>query len=328
MQDETYFDAANISVELPSYEYHIIYDASLCFANFRISFFSFPVCYSHKMILASAEYTLNSASINELLPYLSDPDFYTLAGEALQGIFETEYAMQLAPYNSGEFSGCKRYCGAFYGVDYAQRVYDIFVPSTRTTEVFDREHYSLEGLDFSVLFEEILRDGRLISGDPASIAVEQAWEQVLNVPVLGGVISNGGIIIDAESGQTSDERSRDRAEAIEWSFSWFAEDQEYEEVDNSCGKLSIHDLRIWGSNPITQQKHYSRNDNQSSPVFAMEANLPDGNKGFREPLINVCEAVSAAKVAALGEANISEPKRSEDGTRRVSRFSCVQKAHL
>ena len=124
------------------------------------------------------------------------------------------------------------------------------------------------------------------------------------------------------SGQTSDKRSRDRAEAIGWSFSWFAED---EEVDNSCGKQSIHDLRIWGINPITQQKHYSRNDNQSSPVFAMEANLPDGNKGFREPLINVCEAVSAAKVAALGEAKISEPKRSEDGTRRVSRFSCVQK---
>ena len=47
-----------------------------------------------------------------------------------------------------------------------------------------------------------------------------------------------------------------------------------------------------------------------------------------EPLINVCEAVSAAKVAALGEANISEPKRSEDGTRRVSSFSCVQKAQF
>ena len=31
--------------------------------------------------------------------------------------------------------------------------------------------------------------------------------------------------------------------------------------------------------------------------------------------MNVCEAVSAAKVAALGEAKISEPKRSEDGTR-------------
>ena len=50
--------------------------------------------------------------------------------------------------------------------------------------------------------------------------------------------------------------------------------------------------------------------------------------GFREPLINVCEAVSAAKVAALGEAKISEPKRSEDGTRRVSSFSCVQKAQF
>ena len=49
---------------------------------------------------------------------------------------------------------------------------------------------------------------------------------------------------------------------------------------------------------------------------------------FREPLINVCEAVSAAKVAALGEAKISEPKRSEDGTRRVSSFSCVQKAQF
>ena len=97
MQDETYFDAANISVELPSYEYHIIYDASLCFANFRISFFSFPVCYSHKMVLASAEYTLNSASINELLPYLSDPDFYALAGEILQDIFETKYSIQLPP---------------------------------------------------------------------------------------------------------------------------------------------------------------------------------------------------------------------------------------
>ena len=48
----------------------------------------------------------------------------------------------------------------------------------------------------------------------------------------------------------------------------------------------------------------------------------------REPLINVCEAVSAAKVAALGEAKISEPKRSEDGTRRVSSFSCVQKAQF
>ena len=48
----------------------------------------------------------------------------------------------------------------------------------------------------------------------------------------------------------------------------------------------------------------------------------------KEPLINVCEAVSAAKVAALGEAKISEPKRSEDGTRRVSRFSCVQKAQF
>ena len=149
MQDETYFDAANISVELPSYEYHIIYDASLCFANFRISFFSFPVCYSHKMVLASAEYTLSSSSINKLLPYLSDPDFYALAGEILQDIFETKYAMQLAPYNSGEFSGCKRYCGAFYGVGYAQRVYDIFVPSTRTTEVFDREHYSLEAFNVS-----------------------------------------------------------------------------------------------------------------------------------------------------------------------------------
>ena len=42
MQDETYFDAANISVELPSYEYRIIYDASLCFANFSISFFHSP----------------------------------------------------------------------------------------------------------------------------------------------------------------------------------------------------------------------------------------------------------------------------------------------
>ena len=49
---------------------------------------------------------------------------------------------------------------------------------------------------------------------------------------------------------------------------------------------------------------------------------------FKEPLINVCEAVSAAKVAALGEAKISEPKRSEDGTRRVSSFSCVQKAQF
>ena len=48
----------------------------------------------------------------------------------------------------------------------------------------------------------------------------------------------------------------------------------------------------------------------------------------KEPLINVCEAVSAAKVAALGEAKISEPKRSEDGTRRVSSFSCVQKAQF
>ena len=37
---------------------------------------------------------------------------------------------------------------------------------------------------------------------------------------------------------------------------------------------------------------------------------------IKEPLINVCEAVSAAKVAALGEAKISEPKRSEDGTRQ------------
>ena len=44
--------------------------------------------------------------------------------------------------------------------------------------------------------------------------------------------------------------------------------------------------------------------------------------------MNVCEAVSAAKVAALGEANISEPKRSEDGTRRVSSFSCAQKAQF
>ena len=44
--------------------------------------------------------------------------------------------------------------------------------------------------------------------------------------------------------------------------------------------------------------------------------------------MNVCEAESAAKVAALGEANISEPKRSEDGTRRVSRFICVQKAQF
>ena len=52
------------------------------------------------------------------------------------------------------------------------------------------------------------------------------------------------------------------------------------------------------------------------------------NSRSREPLINVCEAVSAAKVAALGEANISEPKRSEDGTRRVSSFSCVQKAQF
>ena len=42
--------------------------------------------------------------------------------------------------------------------------------------------------------------------------------------------------------------------------------------------------------------------------------------------MNVCEAVSAAKVAALGEAKISEPKR--DGTRRLSRFSCVQKAQF
>ena len=48
----------------------------------------------------------------------------------------------------------------------------------------------------------------------------------------------------------------------------------------------------------------------------------------KEPLINICEAVSAAKVAALGEAKISEPKRSEDGTRRVSSFSCVQKAQF
>ena len=55
---------------------------------------------------------------------------------------------------------------------------------------------------------------------------------------------------------------------------------------------------------------------------AFDANLS------REPLINVCEAVSAAKVAALGEAKISEPKLSEDGTRRVSSFSCVQKAQF
>ena len=48
----------------------------------------------------------------------------------------------------------------------------------------------------------------------------------------------------------------------------------------------------------------------------------------KESLINVCEAVSAAKVAALGEAKISEPKRSEDGTRRVSSVSCVQKAQF
>ena len=48
----------------------------------------------------------------------------------------------------------------------------------------------------------------------------------------------------------------------------------------------------------------------------------------QEPLINVCEAVSAAKVAALGEAKISELKCSKDGTRRVSSFSCVRKAQF
>ena len=183
MQDETYFDAANISVELPSYEYHIIYDASLCFANFRISFFSFPVCYSHKMVLASAEYTLNSASINELLPYLSDPDFYALAGEALQGIFETEYAMQLAPYNSGEFSGCKRYCGAFYGVGYAQRVYDIFVPSTRTTEVFDREHYSLSASKIVDILDTVFTGGETAVANADVEQIEDTLGHVIDVQI-------------------------------------------------------------------------------------------------------------------------------------------------
>ena len=66
----------------------------------------------------------------------------------------------------------------------------------------------------------------------------------------------------------------------------------------------------------------NRKGGSIAPPFLLDQ---DELKAAREPLINVCEAVSAAKVAALGEAKISEPKRSEDGTRRVSSFSCVQK---
>ncbi len=47
---------------------------------------------------------------------------------------------------------------------------------------------------------------------------------------------------------------------------------------------------------------------------------------LREALINVSEAVSVPKVAALGEAKIGEPKCSEDVTRKVSSFSCVTSA--
>ncbi|MBC6428483.1 MAG: hypothetical protein GDA55_04545 [Cellvibrionales bacterium] len=184
MGNRNYFDAAFKSIAMPSYKYYIIYDYYFCFRGFRTRFFSFPTCYRNTAVLRSIEYTLTSTTVNTQLPYLSDPNFVKLAGKLLQSSFESRYSISLAPYESGEISGCKFYCGRNYGWYYSGRVYDLFVPSTKTTKVFDRENYNLDALNVATVLAHIL-DGTYSDQTDHWRVFAEAAANIMGVPLFG-----------------------------------------------------------------------------------------------------------------------------------------------
>lgn len=273
MLDEDYFDQAYVPVELPSYSYYIVQDYGYCFNLYGF----IQSCFGGSAVIYSVEYILTDSSLNSLTQYLTDSTFYEAAGDLLESILETELVISLQDHDSGVIQGCYFYCDAYYSSSYYFAVYDLWVPTTEIVSVFDRENFSLDALGFSEIFEKVLKDGGIYAQTTTAIDVGEILEGVLGKPVLNDVLENGGVIGTIEDGYSNDEIAHDRSEAIQWSVNWFGEDDE--DVDNSCGSAVIHQTRIWGSSPISQQIHFDRNTNQASPVFLTLSALPIRNGG-------------------------------------------------
>ena len=198
MQDDTYFDNAIVSAEVPSYRYAIVYDVTLCYQGLSFGYFSFPICYSDSILLADTEVHISSSGAQELLPYVTDPLFYQAAGTLLEDLLETDYAIELASIDSGIVTGCVFYCNESYGSTFSARVYDLFIPSSVSIDVFDRENYSLKGKEFVEVFERAQNSD--FSDQDAIADMEEIYADVLGLSSFSLASTDDYILGDAYRG--------------------------------------------------------------------------------------------------------------------------------
>jgi hypothetical protein len=180
LQDPNYFAAANVPTELPTFTYAIAQDLSYCF-----TFFGFiPSCFSYSYLIYSQEFELNLGVVNDALPYLSDPNFRQAAGELLDDVISGAASTPpIYAHITGKISGCHYYCDSYYGPGYATRIYDLWIPTTEITPVFDRENFSLAAASTVEVLERALDDD-FSKGNPWP-ELSQAFATVLGLPSFG-----------------------------------------------------------------------------------------------------------------------------------------------